>query len=130
MSVGQTVSTGSVVAHINNQLPILQLQILGQNWLLVGELETSQLAQLLKTGGLPRTQVLWCPGQSLKELIPALQPQVAIATSTKIDQKMLSELTLSQTKLFFTGRDGAVQWTPNRQFETFIQATENKTSIF
>jgi len=131
LSVGQTVSTGSMVAQlINNQLPILQLQILGQNWLLVGELETTQLRQLVRTGGLPRTQVLWCPGQSLKELIPGLQPQVAIATSTKIDQKTLSELTLSQTKLFFTGRDGAIQWTPNRQFETFIQATENKTSIF
>ncbi|WP_414583661.1 ComEC/Rec2 family competence protein [Scytonema sp. PCC 10023] len=131
LSVGQTVSTGSVVAQfINNQLPILQLQILGQNWLLVGELETTQLRQLVKTGGLPRTQVLWCPGQSLQELIPALQPQVAIATSTKVDQKTLSELSLSQTKLFFTGRDGAIQWTPNRQFETFIQAAENKTSIF
>lgn len=131
LSVGQTVNTGSMVAQlINNELPILQLQILGQNWLLVGQLETTQLRQLVKTGGLPRPQVLWCPGQSLQELIPALQPQVAIATSTKVDQKMLSELTLSQTKLFFTGRDGAVQWTPNRQFETFIQAAENKTSIF
>jgi competence protein ComEC len=96
----------------------------------VGELKTPQLRQLLQAGGLARPQVLWCPGQSLQELIPALQPQVAIATSTKVDQKTLSELSQSQTKLFFTGRDGAVQWTPNRQFETFIQAAENKTSIF
>lgn len=131
LSVGQTVHTGSIVAQfINNQLPILQLQLFGQNWLLVGELKTSELRQLLQTGGLARPQVLWCPGQSLQELIPALQPQVAIATSTKLDQKTLSELSQSQTKLFFTGRDGAIQWTPNRQFETFIQAPENKTSIF
>lgn len=131
LSVGQTVSTGSIVAQlINNQLPILQLQLFGQNWLLVGELKTPELRQLLQGGGLLRPQVLWCPAQSLQELIPALQPQVAIATSTKVDQKTLSELSLSQTKLFFTGRDGAIQWTPNRQFETFIQAAENKTSIF
>ncbi|KAB8319949.1 DUF4131 domain-containing protein [Tolypothrix campylonemoides VB511288] len=131
LSVGQTVNTGSIVAQlINNQLPILQLQILGQNWLLVGELKTPELRQLLQAGGLPRPQVLWCSGQSLQEFIPALQPQVAIATSTKLDQKTLSELSQNQTKLFFTGRDGAIQWTPNRQFETFIQAGENKTSIF
>jgi competence protein ComEC len=131
LSVGQTVNTGSIVAQlINNELPILQLQLFGQNWLLVGELKTPQLRQLLQAGGLARPQVLWCPGQSLQELIPTLQPQVAIATSTKVDQKTLSELSQSQTKLFFTGRDGAIQWTPNRQFETFIQAAENKTSIF
>lgn len=130
LSVGQTVNTGSIVAQlINNQLPILHLQLLGQNWLLVGELKTPELRQLLQAGGLPRPQVLWCPGQSLQELIPALQPQVAIATSTKVDQKTLSELSQNQTKLFFTGRDGAIQWTPNRQFETFIQVGENKTSI-
>ncbi|WP_017318106.1 ComEC/Rec2 family competence protein [Mastigocladopsis repens] len=130
LSVGQTVSTGSAIAQlINDQLPILQLQILGQNWLLVGELKTTELYQLLKTGSLPRPQVLWCSGQSLKELIPALQPQVAIATSTNLDQKTLSELSQSQTKLFFTGRDGAIEWTPNGQFKTFIQAAENKTSV-
>jgi competence protein ComEC len=55
---------------------------------------------------------------------------VAIATSSQVDQKTLSELSQTQTKLFFTGRDGAIQWTPNRQFETFIQAAENKTSVF
>ncbi|MBW4635695.1 MAG: ComEC/Rec2 family competence protein [Iphinoe sp. HA4291-MV1] len=130
LSVGQTISTSSVTAQlINNQLPILQLQILGQNWLLVGELKTTELLGLVNTGGLLHPQVLWCPGQSLKELIPALQPQVAIATSTNVDQKTLSELKHSQTKLFFIGRDGAIQWTPNRQFETYIQAAENKTSI-
>ncbi|ARV59216.1 competence protein [Nostocales cyanobacterium HT-58-2] len=130
LSVGQSVNTDSTVVQlINNQLPILQLQVFGQNWLLVGEIKTTELRQLLSLGSLPHPQVLWCPGQSLKELIPALQPQVAIATSTNIDQKTLSELNQSQTKLFFTGRDGAIQWTPNGQFETFIQAAENKTSV-
>ncbi|NJM73696.1 MAG: DUF4131 domain-containing protein [Scytonema sp. RU_4_4] len=123
LSVGQTISAGSVVAQfINNQLPILQLQVLGQNWLLVGEIKTTELLELVNTKGLLRPQVLWCPGQSLKELVSALQPQVAIATSTNVDQKTLSELSQSQTKLFLTGRDGAIQWTPNGQFEIFIQA--------
>lgn len=130
LSVGQTISTGSVVAQlINNQLPILQLQIFGQNWLLVGQTKTTELLRLLNAGRLARPQVLWCPGESLKELIPVLQPQVAIATTTNLDQKTLSELSQTQTKLFFTSRDGAIQWTPDGQFEIFIQAGENKTSI-
>jgi competence protein ComEC len=78
---------------------------------------------------LPRPQVLWCSPQSLKDLVIALQPQVAIASSVNFDPKVLSELNQSQTKLFFTGRDGAIQWTPDGQFEAFIEAAENKSSI-
>ncbi|MBD2731637.1 ComEC/Rec2 family competence protein [Nostoc sp. FACHB-892] len=130
MAVGQAVKTGSIVAQlINDQLPILQLQILDQSWLLVGNIKSKEVQQLVKSGSLPRPQVLWCAPQSLKDLVIALQPQVAIASSANFDQKTLSELNQSQTKLFFTGRNGAIQWTPNGEFEAFIEATENKSSV-
>ncbi|MFN6465425.1 MAG: ComEC/Rec2 family competence protein [Nostoc sp. DedVER02] len=130
MAVGQAVKTGSIVAQlINDQLPILQLQILDQNWLLVGNVKSKEVQQLVKNGSLSRPQVLWCAPQSLKDLVLALQPKVAIASSANFDPKALSELNQSQTKLFFTGRDGAIQWTPDGQFEAFIEAAENKSSI-
>ncbi|MFK0733791.1 MAG: ComEC/Rec2 family competence protein [Gloeotrichia echinulata GP01] len=130
LAVGQTVNTGAIIAQlINDQLPILQLQIQGQNWLLVGNLKSKEIEQLVKTGGLPRPQVLWCAAEALKDLVLALQPQVAIASEANLDAKTLSQLSKSQTKLFFTGRDGAIQWTPNGEFEAFIQATENKSSV-
>lgn len=130
LAVGQSVKAGSIVAQlINDQLPILQLQILDQNWLLVGNVKSKEVQQLVKNGSLPRPQVLWCAPESLKDLVIALQPQVAIASSANFDPKTLSELNQSQTKLFFTGRDGAIQWTPNGQFEAFIESTENKSSV-
>ncbi|MDZ7949910.1 ComEC/Rec2 family competence protein [Nostoc sp. DedQUE09] len=130
LAVGQAVKTGSIVAQlINDQLPILQLQILDQNWLLVGNVKSKEVQQLVKNGSLSRPQVLWCAPESLKDLVIALQPQVAIASSANFDPKTLSELNQSQTKLFFTGRDGAIQWTPNGQFEAFIESTENKSSV-
>jgi competence protein ComEC len=130
MAVGEAVKTGSVVAQlINDKLPILQLQILDQNWLLVGNVKSKEVQQLVKNGSLPRPQVLWCSPQSLKDLVIALQPQVAIASSVNFEPKVLSELNQSQTKLFFTGRDGAIQWTPDGQFEAFTEAGENKSSI-
>ncbi|MUG98069.1 DUF4131 domain-containing protein [Scytonema sp. UIC 10036] len=128
LSVGQQVNADSIIVQlINNKLPILQLQFVNQNWLFVGDIEPTELRQLI-TGGLPRPQVLWCSSRLLKELVPALQPEVAIAPSANLDPKTLSELQQSQTKLFFTGRDGAIQWTPKGQFEPFIQVAENKTS--
>ncbi|MFQ4142536.1 ComEC/Rec2 family competence protein [Chlorogloeopsis sp. ULAP02] len=130
VSVGQTVGTNSIVVqYINNGLPILQMQIQGQTWLLVGNLKPVEIRRLVKTGQLPRPQVLWCPGESFKELVVALQPQVAITSNTNIDQKALSELSKDQTRLYITGKDGAIQWTLNGDFETFIQGTENKTSV-
>ncbi|MBW4564242.1 MAG: ComEC/Rec2 family competence protein [Mojavia pulchra JT2-VF2] len=130
LALGQVITAGSVVAQlINDQLPILQLQIQGVNWLLVGNLKSKEIEQLVKAGNLPRPQVLWCPPESLKALVLALQPQVAIASSTEIEPKVLAELSKSQTKLFFTARDGAIQWTPNGEFETFVQATESKSSV-
>ncbi|WP_017653887.1 ComEC/Rec2 family competence protein [Fortiea contorta] len=129
LPVGQTLNTGAIVAQlINDQLPILRLQIQDQNWLLVGDIKSNEIEQLVKAGALPRPQILWCSPQSLKDLVAALQPQIAIAAAADIEPKALTELNQSQTKLFFTGRDGAIQWTPNNEFEAFIQATENKSS--
>lgn len=130
LSLGQTVNTGSAVVQlINDQLPILQMQIQNQSWLLVGNLKPDELRQLLKNKALPQPQVLWCATESLKDLVLGLQPQVAIAPNADFDPKILSQLSQSQTKLFFTGRDGAIQWTPKGEFEAFIQASENRASV-
>ncbi|OUL22600.1 ComEC/Rec2 family competence protein [Nostoc sp. 106C] len=130
LALGQAMTAGPVVAQlVNDQLPVLQLQIQGQNWLLVGNMKSKEIAQLVKSGGLARPQVLWCVPQSLKDLVLALQPQIAIASSADLEPKVLSELSQSQTKLFFTGRDGAIQWLPGSDFEAFIQATESKSSV-
>ncbi len=130
LSLGQTVNTGSTVVQlINDQLPVLQMQINNQTWLLVGNLKPDELRQVLKNKALPHPQVLWCATESLKDLVLALQPQIAIAPNADLDPKIFSELSQSQTKLFFTGRDGAIQWTPKGEFEAFIQATENRASV-
>ena len=67
--------------------------------------------------------------ESLKDLVLALKPQVAIATSNNLDSEIMSALNTGKTKLFFTGKDGAIQWTPNGDFEGFVQVQENKSSI-
>lgn len=128
LALGQTISTGAIIAQFTNEkLPILKLQIFGQNWLLVGSIKSQQIAQLVKTGDLSSPQVLWCPSESLQDLVTALQPQVAIASDNNLNSKTLDAIK-GKTKLFFTGRDGAIQWTPDADFEAFIQVTENKSS--
>ncbi len=131
VSVGQSVSTNSVVVQfINTGLPVLQMQIQQQVWLFTGNLKPTEIHQLIQTGGLAHPQVIWCPGESLKELVTTLQPKVAIAITANLEQKALSQLNQGQTKLYFTGKEGAIQWSANTGFETFIQGAENKISVF
>jgi competence protein ComEC len=130
LTVGQSVNAGSVVLQLlNDQLPILQMQVQGKNWLFIGNLKANELKQLIKAGTISRPQVLWCQPQALKELVSLLQPEISITTNADLDEKALSEISQVKTKLFFTGRDGAIQWTPKGQFEAFIQASENKSSV-
>ncbi|NJL81304.1 MAG: competence protein, partial [Richelia sp. SM2_1_7] len=139
VSLGQAVNTGSAnIQLINNKLPIIQMQIgdmskisgsAYRSWLFVGNAEPNELRKLIESQSLPRPQVLWCPTKSLKELVIALQPEVAIAPDPNLEPKDISVLNQSKTQLFFTGRDGAIQWTPQRLFETFVQNTENATSL-
>ncbi len=130
LSVGQTVKTDSVVTQlIDKDIPILQMQIRGQFWLFVGNQNPAKLDKLIKTKELPRPQVLWYAGKSLKKLLSALEPQVAIAGNNRLNSRNLSAISKMKTQVFFSSKDGAVQWTPEGEFESFIQDNENRTSI-
>jgi competence protein ComEC len=126
---GGTVNTGPVLAQlINDQIPILKLKIFDQDWLLVGNVSSQEIAPIIKSGILPPSKVIWCFPDALNSLVLALEPQVAIVAND-FDNRNLPQLSQNRTKLLFIGRDGAVQWTPNREFETFIQTTESKSSV-
>jgi competence protein ComEC len=126
----QLINNPTITAQlINDQLPILKLQIFNQNWLLVGDIQPQQVKELIKNGDLSSPYVLWSPSESLQDLVLALKPKIAISPGNNLDSKTLSSLTKSQTKIFLTGKDGAIQWTPNGDFQTFIQTTENKSSV-
>jgi competence protein ComEC len=52
-----------------------------------------------------------------------------VISNANLEPSILSKLNKEPSKLFLTGRDGAIQWTPKGEFETFIQTTENKSSV-
>ncbi|MBD2347222.1 ComEC/Rec2 family competence protein [Anabaena subtropica FACHB-260] len=129
LPVGQTINLGSTVAQLINEQPMMQLQVLGQSWLLVGDVEPKEVERIMKAGGWPSPQVLWCNAESLKDLVMMLKPQMAIASSGSVDSKILAELSKTATKVFVTAQDGAIQWTPNSEFESFTQVSESKSSV-
>jgi len=121
----QAIFTGSTsIKLLNAQKTILQMQIQGWTWLILGEKEIEKTNEKL-----PHAQVLVWSGEKLdSSLIAAVKPEVAIASSAKLDRETMAELQQSKTKVFLTGRDGAVQWTPTGKFEIAVETVEDKAS--
>lgn len=127
LNVGQNVATGSTFVKVDdNQIPTLRLQIQDQTWLILGKAKLDEQKWLASSRKLAGAQVLLWSGETLDpDLVRAVQPQVAIATSPRIDQDTMSIFRQSKAKVFLTARDGAVQWTPDGKFES-IETIEEK----
>jgi competence protein ComEC len=124
VTVGQKFAAGSTPMELININPsVLQLQVRNQVWLLLGEMRVEEQQQLLNSRNLPPVQVLWWSGDSLSpDLLKVLKPKVAIATSKVVDLEAAKLLQNAEIPLYWTGRDGAIQWTPQDGFETTLEA--------
>ncbi len=131
LSAGQKVNANSTSTQlINAQVPMLQLRIQDQTWLLGEKLEINNQEKSNVMEKLSPVDVICWSGESLaSDLLKAIRPKVAIASTTTIDPKTMSMLRQSKTQVFLTGRDGAIQWIPGDKFETTILAPENSSSL-
>lgn len=131
LTVNQTLQIGSTPFKlINAELPLVQFEIKGQNWLMMGNLQPDQAKDLTAKRKLPKTQVLWWSGQRLTPaFLRVLQPVVAIASSNSLDLETANLLYKSKAQVYSTSRDGAIQWTPQGGFETTLELTENQSSL-
>jgi competence protein ComEC len=132
LSAGQKISAGSTTLELIQVEPaILQLQIRNLTWLLLGEIKLEDQQQLVKTGNLRKVQVLCWSGKSLSaELLDVLSPQFAIAqgslaspiaSSDTVDLETAKLLRNKKIQLYWTGRDGAIQWTAKSGFSTTLE---------
>ena len=130
LGTGQKVATSSTSVEIlDNQIPTLQLQIQGQTWLILGKAKPEEQKQLALSRKLPHAQVLLWAGKSLdRDLLKAVQPEVAIASSPTLDSDTMSQLRASKVQVFVTGKDGAIVRTPDGKFETSLETIEEKSS--
>ncbi|TAE12168.1 MAG: ComEC/Rec2 family competence protein [Oscillatoriales cyanobacterium] len=119
---------------VDAEIPVVELLVGERTWLLVGDMTPEAQSMLSKrlaaTGTLKRVEVLWWSGKTLTaELLSAVGPQVAIASADEIDPETAAQLRQSKTQIFWTGRDGALQWTPAGGFKTTLESEENQTSF-
>ncbi|MEG5038994.1 MULTISPECIES: ComEC/Rec2 family competence protein [unclassified Microcoleus] len=131
LETNSTVDLGSTrLQLVNAEIPVVEFLVGNRTWLLLGEMTPEAQKKLVATGTLKPAQVLWWSGKALTaELLGAVGPQVAIASADEIDPETAAQLRQSKTQIFWTGRDGALQWTPAGGFKTTLESEENQTSF-
>ncbi|PIG92406.1 ComEC/Rec2 family competence protein [Gloeocapsopsis sp. IPPAS B-1203] len=125
----QTIVAGTAKIQIHKS-NVLQLQIKEQTWLLLDNVAPDEQKQLASTKKLPHAQVLWWSGETLeKEVLATVKPEVAIASAINVDADIISLLSRDKIQLFWTGRDGAIQWTPQERFKATMDEVENGAAL-
>ncbi|NJP11974.1 MAG: DUF4131 domain-containing protein [Leptolyngbyaceae cyanobacterium RU_5_1] len=124
----QAVQLGSTQVRLVNTNPaIAELTLPGKTWIWLGSLSTEQQASLANAGTLPHAHVLWWSGEPLHpDLLAMVRPDVAIASAKTIDPTTSAHFQNSKTSLYYTGRDGAIQWTPADGFQTTLDFNDNR----
>lgn len=130
------VAGSTLVKLLQEQPAVVEFTIGNQTWLWLENLNQSEQSQLLQRKSLPGTQgrplqVLWWSGQSLKaDLLMALKPKVAIATSENIAQDTAAILISANTQIYSTEKEGALQWTPDLGFVGVSENIDGSDSFF
>jgi competence protein ComEC len=125
-------SLGSLQAVLRRTRPaILELEIGTQRWLLVDGTNETDFAAWLTTAHLPPIQVLWWTGGELSpELLAQLQPKVLLCSGRRMTDERIMALKNTVPNLFWTERDGTIQWTPQGGFQVTVNPGENTTLPF
>jgi competence protein ComEC len=97
--------------------PLMEFEIDRQRWLVGSNIQLDRQRELSTTQKLQPILALYWPGGTLTEqFIKVIQPQIAIASTSNPDPETIQKLEKLGTKVFITGRDGAIQWTASKGF--------------
>ncbi|MBD2121283.1 ComEC/Rec2 family competence protein [Trichocoleus sp. FACHB-262] len=131
LASGQTIQIGSTaVQPVSTDLAVWAFKLYDQPWIWLSHLKSSEQNALVESGQLAPAQVLWWTGEPLtNSLLKAIKPQIAIASATSIDPDTLAQLRRNKIEVYWTGRDGALQWQPNQGLTRTLESTENEVPL-
>jgi competence protein ComEC len=100
-----------------------------QKWLIVGDPTLDAAAETVDAARSsidveslnPIQTLYWRGGKLTKQAIEKMSPQVAIAATTSPDRDTLKLLEQNNVRVYYTGRDGAIQWTPTGEFKPYLE---------
>jgi competence protein ComEC len=123
--LGKTQKFGRVeITTIKISPAIFQIEVpeAHQKWLIIGN-DTGDLASsAIDLEQLTPAQTLYWSGSRLTDRsISKINPQVAIAATANPDPATVRLLEKYNVQVYYTGRDGAIQWTPTGKFKPYLE---------
>ena len=117
-----------------NQSPdVLKVRTGEQSWLLLTNADQkTQQAIIAKKDLLPQlsANILWWTGGQIEPaILQAINPKIAIASATSVVEEVVNQLYEAKVRVFWTGRDGAIQWNPNKDFQTLRDQQDSRSPI-
>lgn len=135
LKVGETLTINNQVEiQLLNQSPdVIKIKTGDLSWLLLANADQkAQQAIATKKELLPKlsaTILWWTGGQIEPEVLKAINPKIAIASATSVVEAMVNQLYEDKVRVFWTGRDGAIQWTPDKDFHTLRDQQDTRSPI-
>lgn len=125
LTAGQTFRMGRAnLTVIDPIAPALTLELGKERWFLLGNCSVAQQKLIAQTGQLRSVTGLWWPGQDLApELVAALQPRWAIASTRELAPTVTPLLRSQRAQLYQTGEDGAITWTAHQGWRAALDST-------
>jgi competence protein ComEC len=125
LSIGKAQKFDRVEITIVKTSPaIFQIEIpeSQQKWLIIGG-DTAERAQpAIDLEQLTPVQTLyWHGGKLTDRSIAKIHPTVAIAATASPDPETVKLLEQRNIRVYYTGRDGAIQWTPDGAFKPYLE---------
>ena len=135
LKTGETLKINSQIEiQLLNQSPnIIKFTIGKLSWLLLSSFD-SKTQQLIinQKDLLPKlsADILWWTGGSIDpKILQAINPKIAIASASSVVEEMVNRLDESKVRVFWTGRDGAIQWSPDKDFYTLRDQNDSRSPI-
>ncbi len=98
-----------------------------QKWVIIGDPKLDRAQPVIDVDLLNPIQTLyWRGGKLSKQSIEKMSPQVAIAATTSPDPDTIKLLERNNVRVYYTGRDGAIQWTPTGEFKPYLEGERSQ----
>jgi competence protein ComEC len=93
-----------------------------QTWLVIGDSKVDKAQIAIDLDQIAPVQTLyWHGGKLTERSIARINPKVAIAATANPDPETVKLLEKNKVRVYYTGRDGAIQWTPSGEFKPYLE---------
>jgi competence protein ComEC len=112
------------ITALETSPPIFKIDIpeVNQKWLAIGS-DTGDLTQsaIDLEHLVPANTLYWSGGRLTERSIAKISPQVAIAATSNPDPETVKLLEKKQVRVYYTSRDGAIQWNLSGKFQPYLE---------